>query len=286
MYPTLLEIGPLKLHMYGLMIAIGFLTALYLVQRDVQRGGYDPKIISEMGFIALLAGLAGTRLAHILLYPSDYSWSDPIGWVAIWRGGLVFQGAIPVGFAYAWFGLKQRGLPFWVFADFVLPYLPLAQAFGRVGCFFKGCCFGMRCDALPWAIRFPKDSPAFIAHALRYPELSYQTDSWSFPVHPTQLYSAVGLFMIVGTLLLVRKYWKLFDGICLPMYFILYGVMRFIVEFFRGDGNPRNLGWDILSNQQMFCLLFIAIGVVVFVFRYRQRGAPSSRNGGPPPKPH
>ena len=83
MFPTLLKIGPITLHSYGLMIALGFLAALYGAQRDAQKRGINPQTIQSMAFWALLAGLAGTRLLHIAMFPGGYSWRDPIGWIAI-----------------------------------------------------------------------------------------------------------------------------------------------------------------------------------------------------------
>ena len=199
MYPVLLEIGPLTLHMYGLMIAVGFLVALYLMQREAKKVGVDPNVISEVGFWALLVGVAGTRLLHIIMYSEHYSWSDPFGWINLTRGGLVFQGALPVVFLYTYIAFRRRGVPFLKGCDIVLPFVPLAQAFGRVGCLFYGCCFGARADGLWWAIRFPAGSPVHAAHLHGVDALKYSALS-SYPVHPTQLYSAFGL-------LLSARYW-------------------------------------------------------------------------------
>ena len=91
MFPILFEIGPLKINSYGLMIAVGFLTALFFAQRDAVKRGLPPKVFADMAFILLPLGIAGTRLAHIIMFPEYYSWDDPIGWTAIWRGGPVFR---------------------------------------------------------------------------------------------------------------------------------------------------------------------------------------------------
>lgn len=257
MFPTLLELGPIKLHTYGLMIAVGFLCALTLTQRDVKRAGLDSQAISEMGFVALFLGVLGTRILHIILFPDNYSWRDPIGWIAIWNGGLVFQGAIPITFAYAYIATRRRGMPFWLVVDCAIPYLALAQALGRMGCFFNGCCFGKTCD-LPWAIRFPMGSPP----AYAYPG----SGGWSEPVHPTQLYSVAGLVFICLLLLFLRKQWNPFVGFTMPAYLILYGIMRFTVEMFRGDGNPTGLGGGYFTDQQLFSVLSVIVGLVIFLF--------------------
>lgn len=273
MLPTLLKIGPVTLHSYGLMIAIGFLVTLHFMRRDAEKAGVDPRAVTDLAFGSLILGVVSTRLLHIVMYPDGYSWNDPIGWIAIWRGGLVFQGAVPAVVLYCWYGLRKRKIGFWSTANPVMPYVPLGHAFGRLGCFFNGCCYGLRSD-VPWAIPFrrvpwdlsqaPTGSPPYLDHCQRYADLSFQTDHWSYPVHPTQLYSAALLFGICLIMLALRKKWHPFPGYLLPAYFVLYGIKRFIVEFFRGDHNPTHFGGHI-SDQQVFCILFILVGVTLFV---------------------
>lgn len=262
MHPILFNLFGLPLHMYGLSIALGFLLIVYLMQRDFGKLGISGDDISEMAFGVLLVGAAGTRLLHIIMFPQDYSLSDPIGWIAVWRGGLVFQGALFTAIPYAWWALRKRGIPFWLAADHALPYVPIAQAFGRMGCFFNGCCFGEP-TAMPWGLSFPPGSPV----AGSYPDPA--GNGWSMHVHPTQLYSVVLLLTMSGLMLFMRGRWTPFAGYMFPMYFILYGIKRFIVECFRGDHNPTNLGGGILSNQQVICVAMIFIGGAAFAYMKR-----------------
>lgn len=286
MQPILLELGPLKIHSYGLMIAIGFLTALYFLQRDVAKHGYDPKVFADLSFILLPLGIAGARIAHIIMFPESYSWKDPVGWIAIWRGGLVFQGAPPIALAFAYFWLKRHGIPFWKGIDFMFPYVLLGHGIGRLGCFMNGCCYGQVSD-VPWAIptrRVPWDlneqvvgNAGFIDHLRRFADVTPESH-WSHPMHPTQLYSFAGLLLLFGLMLLLRKYWHPFAGFTMPAYFVLYGLFRFVVEFYRGDHNPVHvLG---LSDQQMFSITFAGLGVVLFVVMWmyaRPKGDPDAR---------
>lgn len=272
MLPTLLKIGPLAVHTYGLMIAIAFLTALHLTQRDAAREGIDPHLIGAMAIWALLFGILGTRIMHIILYPQDYSWKDPIGWIAIWQGGLVFQGALPGALIYCVYGCRKNKVPFWKISDCTIPYLAMGHAFGRIGCFMNGCCYGARTD-MPWGIRFPRipwdvaqpatGSPAYIDHCQRFSELSTGVDHWSYPVQPTQIYGVLGLLALCLVLLYLRKHWHPYTGFLMPVYLILYSVGRFFVEFLRGDHNPTTFG--VLSDQQVLCIVTLLAGVVLFI---------------------
>ncbi|HEO72475.1 MAG TPA: prolipoprotein diacylglyceryl transferase [Candidatus Hydrogenedentes bacterium] len=274
MFPTLLKVGPVTFHSYGLMIAVGFLAAFTMVKRDARKQGIDPQFANEMWLWALLWGIAGTRILHIIMFPDAYSWKDPLGWIAIWRGGLVFQGALPPAILYGWYYARKHEMRFWTLVDLIVPYIPLAHAFGRVGCFLNGCCYGKRTE-LPWGISFPRvpwnlsvsptGSPAYLDHCRRF-ALSHASDHWSYPVHPTQLYSVAALLCICATVVLIRDKWHPFAGVSMPAYFTLYGAFRFFVEFLRGDHNPTHFG--AFSDQQVFSLLLVAGGLILFSALY------------------
>jgi phosphatidylglycerol:prolipoprotein diacylglycerol transferase len=267
------------------MIAVGFLVATHIGSRYAASRGYNARVFSDTAFGVLLVGFLGTRLAHILMFPEQYSTGDPLGYIAVWRrGGLVFQGAVPPALLFVIWNLRRNRIPFWPAADIMFPYLPLAHAFGRVGCFLYGCCYGLPAS-VPWAIparRVPWDvekspigSPAYLDHLNRFSDMTADMH-WSHPIHPTQLYEAAGLATIFGLMLLMRKKWHPFDGFLMPMYFILYGLLRFVVEEFRGDHNPvRLLG---LSDQQVASLVFATFGVALWGFLWL-RSANRAKNG-------
>ena len=161
----------------------------------------------------------------------------------------------------------------------------MAHGMGRIGCFMFGCCYGTKTDSF-FGIRFPRvpfdasqeptGSPALVSQLSptlpHPPELPYEA-MWSLPVHPTQLYSSVGLFIIFALLLWIRRHWRPFDGIMLPLYLILYGAFRFNVEFFRGDANPTH--FSQLSDQQVISAISVVLGVALFFImkRYAPRSA-------------
>ena len=270
MFPTILELGPITLHSYGLMIALGFITILYFMQRDAKRVNVEPQAIADMAFWTLIIGVISTRFTHIVMFPQYYSWSDPIGWIDVRRGGLVFQGAVPTAVIYLAWAIRRRNLSFRTVSDIAAPYIPVAQAFGRIGCFLKGCCHGARADDLLWGVRFPEGSPAFLAHQDQFPAFP-AVAKWSYAVHPTQIYSVLLLLGISGLLLLLRHK-RPFEGVTFPAYFFLYGVVRFIVEMYRGDGNPTStwMGVD-LSTQQVFCLGMMVFGIAAWIVLYKTR---------------
>lgn len=255
MYPTIIEFGWIKIHSYGLFIAIAFLLSLYLTQRDARKRGIDPEIIQSEAIFALLAGIIGSRVFHIIMFPYEYSVTDPIGWIAIWQGGLVFQGALPFAFGYVIWAMRRKKVSFLLISDCAVPYLALGQGIGRIGCFFNGCCYGKPSN-FPLAISFPEGCPVYQS----YPG----NNGWSLPVHPTQLYAVVGLVFLCLLLIYLRDEWNPFTGFTIPAYFFLHGLLRFINEFFRGDHNPTSLGFGVLSDQQMFCILEILLGIFLF----------------------
>ncbi len=281
MYPVLLKLGPLTLHSYGLMIAVGFLIALFFIQRDARKDAYDPKVFADAAFYVLPLGIIGTRLAHIVMYPQFYSWSDPIGWIALWNGGLVFQGAIPVVIPFLYWYFRHHKISFLKATDIIIPYVPLGHAFGRIGCFLYGCCYGKPTE-LPWGIparRVPWDtalppagSPGYMDHLQRFSDVTHQSH-WSHVIHPTQLYSFVGLSLLCLLLVTLRKRWNPFTGFLLPAYFVLYSALRIVIEYFRGDHNPVHM--FNLTDQQVFSLFLIVAGIAVFLIMRFKLGKPS-----------
>lgn len=227
MHPILFEIpqfdigfgpiGPIPIRLYGLMIGIGFLLAVWTASRRARREGVDPDRILDMGVYLLLAAIVGSRVFYVLTNLNEFS-RNPLDAFAIWKGGLVFYGgllaAIPVGIWY----VRRHALPVWKTADIVAPSIALGHAFGRLGCFFAGCCFGEPCSG-SFCITF--NDPHTLA-----PQ--------GVPLYPTQLMESGGELINFVVLLIVYRY-RTFDGQVFWLYPLLYAVLRFGVEFFRGD---------------------------------------------------
>ena len=279
MYPTLFHIGQISVNTYGLLIGIGFLLGVYLVRRESPKLSIEPRVAAILCYGWLVSGLVGSRLLHIIMYPEGYSWSHPLGWIALWRGGLVFQGAVPAVLAFHWIASRKFKVDTWRFLDLIVPYTQITHAFGRLGCFFYGCCFGPE-TSLPWGVRFPRwphdlslraaGSPAYLDDCQRYSDFLPSVELWSHPVHPTQLYAAAFLALLCPILLKIRNRLGAGLGFALPSYLVLSSIWRFGIEFLRDD-NKKFL--DLVTYQQGISLLFITVGIAIFLYLRKKNAA-------------
>lgn len=223
MYPVLFSLGPLQIHSFGTMVALGVLLSLYLMTRQAKRDGFPPhdQVFDDV-FVVILSGFIGARIYYIIQHWTFYR-QTPIAMVAIWEGGLVFYGGVIGAFLGFALWMKKKKIPVLKGLDYILIYVTLTHAFGRIGCFLNACCSGVACD-LPWAVVFPGETEA---------------------VHPTQLYEA-GFLLILFLFLYFRYPRKKFEGEIALLYFIFYAFARFVIEFFRA-GNP--VLFYLTSNQ-------------------------------------
>jgi len=245
MKPLLFEIGPVPIRSYGLMIVLGFLFALWLVCSRAKKENVSREIIIDLSFYLLFSAIIGSKILHVLIFWKLYVQeiptllSEPKELFNFMGSGLIFFGgllaAIPTGIIY----LKKKGIYIWKIADIIVPGIPLAHAFGRIGCFFAGCCHGKICET-PWAVTFSNSD-----------SLAPQ----NIPLHPTQLYaSALNIGLVIILLLLsphIKKYGQLFWT-----YVLLYPICRFIIEMFRNDERGFLFNGFLSTSQFISILLF------------------------------
>ncbi len=249
MHPILFRLGPLDIHTYGVLVAVGFLVGIAVAARRAKNEGLKPEQITDLGVWLIVAGMLGGKVFHIVFF-----WDEFItGWrtegIKSLREGFVFYGGL-IGASLAtilYTRLKQ--LPLWKIADACAPSVALGHAFGRLGCFFNGCCFG-KAGTLPWGVRFPE------------PHFTY-----GYPVHPTQLYEAVGNIAIFLGLTAFYRH-KRFDGRVWWMYVLSYGVLRFIVEFFRGDYSTYNFGNFTIAHLIAAVMVLLAACAIFWQRRH------------------
>lgn len=170
MYPELFEIPftNLTIKSYGLMMVIGFLTAVWLIRRLTRNITSDSALITNAALYSLMAGIAGARLFYVIHYFYKFK-GNLLSVFAIWEGGLELLGGVVLALAVILFYLRRHKLPIRHYLDVLAIALMLALAFGRIGCFMNGCCFGKPTN-LSWAVRFPYDSPPYRSQI--YPDLS------------------------------------------------------------------------------------------------------------------
>ena len=253
MYPTIFQYGDLAIRSYGLMVATGLLAGIWVASREAARVGENKDIIVDMAFYMVIAAIIGARLLYVLL-EWDYFSVHPIEALKIWKGGLVFYGgligAIVAGTVY----IKKKSMPFWKTADIFAIGIPLGHAFGRVGCFAAGCCYGLA-TKLPWAVKFTHPESLAPLHVY---------------LHPTQLYSSLSNLSIFGLLFLMRKR-KKFEGQLALTYLITYSIARGILETFRGDDRGA-LILGYLSPAQIIGIVIVVAAAAGMVFLGKREG--------------
>ncbi len=296
MHPVLFKLPFIDwpLHTYGVLIVTGFLAAMFVAWREAIRQGEYADDVLDFAFWALLGGMIGARIVFIIVnwrqYFIDQPWDTVAGIsipavLVVWKGGLVFYGAALGGFiAYLLFARKRgiNGSNMLKVADMMIVGLPLAAAFGRLGCIAAGCCWGdsaYTLDAdghfhstIPLAIQFPKGALAYQslittegAEVVR----AMKAVGATAPLIPIQLIDAFGEVGLFIALLFVRSR-KWFHGQVLLSYGILYPLWRTTLEMFRGDGERGYLIPGLLSTSQ-FISLCLAVTSLIAIVVIRKR---------------
>jgi phosphatidylglycerol:prolipoprotein diacylglycerol transferase len=246
MYPDLFSIGPLTIHAYGLLVALGLVTGILVAVRLGKKQGLPAQLVMDMAFIMILWAIVGSRLLYVLINFSYYK-THLIDILKIWQGGLVFSGGLVAVAAAMAFYLRRQQLSFWAGGDLWAPSLAVGQAIGRIGCFMAGCCYGEPTD-LPWG--------AIFAHPQ---SLAPQ----NIPLHPTQIYSSLAGFSIFFILFVLYKRRK-FPGQVFLWYLILHSTARLFIERFRGDERGLIPGTEMTLTQLAAIVILMAAIVALF----------------------
>lgn len=241
MKPVLFEIFNINIYGYGTMIAIGICAAILLLARRARQRSYDEDSILNMSIFAIIAGILGGKLLYIITdiksIMEDPSLLKDIG------SGFVIYGAIIGGAIAVFIYCRRKKWSVPKVFDLAIPSIPLAQGFGRIGCFLAGCCYGKE-TILRIGVEF-KNSP-FAPSGVH--------------LHPTQIYSSIFDFCLAFFLLWYdRKERK--DGRVFSLYVIIYSIGRFLVEFLRDD--PRGFV-GVLSTSQFISIFTLIIGIFFF----------------------
>jgi len=290
---------------YFVMLMVGYGAATLVASRTARRQGLDQEVIIDLALLSLFTGVLGARILHV--FADGYFWDyvhlctnpdaviwravtsssecqqlggrwdtgaqachaierDCFAWAEFWNGGLAYYGGLIFASVAGIRFLRREGFPVGKGVDMVGAVLPLGLFFGRLGCFLGGCCFGLPTHSA-LAVVFPGASPASYEQA----ELGLLRDKSlpSLPVHPTQLYEALGCLAIAAWLLLRTQPRKRFDGQVLLAFLMAYAVLRFALEFIRADDRGVFFG---LSTSQ-----WIGLGSVIACAAVWKRAAAWSR---------
>ncbi len=303
MRPELFKFIGIGFPSYFVLLLSGFLFATTLGVLWARRIGENPDVIVDLGLSALIAGVAGARLLHVIADgrfweyvhyctdPSLVDWrlserecistvyegvwdaakgvchpkaADCLQWAKFWNGGYTYYGGFLGAVASSWFLLKKDRFPFWRAADMAGFAVPLGLAFGRMGCLLAGCCFGLNSSSLT-ALSFPPNSPASEAQFYAHQLASRRLPS--LPVHPTQIYESAASLVIAAVCLVLVHPRKRYDGQVFLAFVALYAMARFALELLRNDERGGLLG---LSTSQFIGVLLIAAAGTVHWIKVRK----------------
>ncbi len=280
MWPYVIE-HPIRIGTYGVMMAIGFLTALKILSHDHRRRGIDPKFAENTIFLGIVGGVVGAKLAYMFTEAQTVSWKDFFSGAGLtWHGGLILAAALIIGY------YRVRRLPVLVMVDAVAPTLATGYAFGRIGCQLAGDGdYGLPCGDLVdrascWIVEmydkgfefcWAKTRPLF---CMSYPDGIVPTEEL---VHPTPVYEALSNFLLFGVLWGIRKRIR-HPGVLFGLYLVGAGVLRFLIEIIRQpEGRPDR--FLDLRDAQIVALASIVGGLGLAVFA-RLRRVPEGQEYG------
>jgi phosphatidylglycerol---prolipoprotein diacylglyceryl transferase len=290
----------ITLHGYGAMLCVGFLLAILVAAWRAKRLNQSPDIIYNLALACFLGGLVGSRGFYVIQYGDTYYsvWD----YVKIWEGGLTFYGGVLLGAVCVVGYLRLARLPILYWLDIMAPSVALGLAFGRIGCFLNGCCYGATCPP-GWGFSWPAGTIPWqhyadqAAAAAGLPSTGGGAGaavtgalaaSWQAPaIYPTQLLSFVNAILLFLALhMLFRS--KRRHGQIILMFIFLYGISRFLLECLRADeareyllGLPTMLTWlgqgsavdklPLLTISQNLAVVMVATSAAGLIWLMRTR---------------
>lgn len=245
MHKVLFYIGSVPVFSYGFMIAVGFLFSILLGIKLGKARGINSEKVIQLENLVLLTGIIGARLLYVLLNFEKYA-DNPVRIIDIRSGGLSWHGGVIVGIISIYLFARKEKLPFRDISDLSMISGLFGLAFGRVGCFLHGCCYG-KTTGLPWGTVFP--------------------DQGMIPRHPTQIYECILDLLILFILIYLWKRNK-FGGEVTCAFIGLYSLARFIVEFFRENSSSSELLGPLflsLNLAQIFSIILIIFSIILYI---------------------
>lgn len=258
MYPKLLTTPYFTLHTFGVILAAAFLCALLWLFHGARREGVDREKVAGLGLWIIIGAIIGAKALMILRSMPYYldHFSEIWSLETLQSGGDFYGGFIGALAASLIYFARHRSLSRWQIADLCGPAIALGQAIGRIGCFMAGCDYGCP-TSLPWSVTFTDPAAASIVGT-----------PLGIPLHPVQIYeSLLCLTLFIFLVWLSRR--KRFDGQVILAYAMLYAVLRFFLEYFRGDADRGFVFNGLFSTSQFVALIVVMIGLPVYIARWK-----------------
>jgi phosphatidylglycerol---prolipoprotein diacylglyceryl transferase len=256
MHPILFEIGDFPVYTYGVLLAAAYLLGLQFALMRARTRGLDPARVMDLGIWVIVSALVGAKLMLVIVEYKTFS-ARPADLLTLLRSGGVFYGGLIAAIIVALWYLRRHKLPMWTVTDVFAPGIALGHVVGRLGCLLAGCCFG-RSTTMPWAITFTNP---LAAENVGTP--------LNVPLHPTQLYEAGAELAILVFLLVFERRGRSFPGRTFWSYMFLYGVSRFVIEFYRGDSRGM-IG--PLSTSQFVSIVIVPLSIIMLFVLSRRPG--------------
>ncbi len=264
MHSELFRIGPITIYSYGLCMALGFLCAWQTAVWLCKRSGRDPDRLTAIATGLMLTAVLGARAAYVIEHWSAEFAGNPAAILRIDQGGLMFFGGFITAAIFVILYISIKKINLFEISDIILSVLPLGHAFGRIGCFMHGCCYG-RITECACGVCFPSHSPAWGEQSRA--GLIAANALHSLPVIPTQLIESAANLALFAVMIVIflRHYRRL--GFATGVYLVAYAVLRFLIEFLRGD--PR-ASVGPLSISQAIGVGLAAAGLCALLYSRRQ----------------
>jgi phosphatidylglycerol---prolipoprotein diacylglyceryl transferase len=256
--PEIMHIGPLAIRWYGVMYLIGFTASYFLVKEQIKKRGLplSSDFLESLITCVILGLVIGARLGYVLFYDLSAYLNHPLEIFAVWHGGMSFHGGL-IGSVVsgAWY-CKRSHADAWLVADLVSATAPIGLGMGRLGNFINGELYGRITD-MPWGIIFPNGG--------------------LLPRHPSQLYEFFLEGVVLFAVLWIMKDRVRRSGVLLSLFIMLYGVIRFLVEFFREPDLQLGFVLGHFTMGQVLSTCMALGGAVLFLARQREPTAKAGR---------
>jgi phosphatidylglycerol:prolipoprotein diacylglycerol transferase len=249
--PSIIEIGSLKIQYYAVtwLLSAVFIYLFLSRNKTITEIGLSNDDVNDMVFLygLFFGAMCGGRIGYMFFYGTNQLISDPLSLFYIWQGGLSFHGGLVGVILSLLLFCKRKKIEFLRLMDGVALSMPIGLGLVRIGNFLNGELYGKATNG-EWGFIFP-------------------TDPFGLLRHPSQLYESFGEGLVLFVILLIISKFTKIKGIVSSCFLIFYGLIRFIIEFYRQpDAHIGYVAFDSLSMGQILCLPMILIGIVMFIY--------------------